>query len=93
MTFEPPPSSPEDSQSRDSLARDRTLLANERTLLAYVRTSIMLFASGITLVKLFVDDAQSLQALGYMLFPLSLITGLVGYRRFAIMRRKIIRRM
>ena len=92
MTFEPSPSNPEDALSRDSLARDRTLLANERTLLAYLRTSIMLFASGITLVKLFVNDAQSLQALGYLLFPLSFMTGLVGYMRFANMRRKI-RRM
>ncbi|MEM7797495.1 MAG: DUF202 domain-containing protein [Cyanobacteria bacterium P01_C01_bin.118] len=93
MTFKNNPASIEEPQSRNSLARDRTLLANERTLLAYLRTAIMLFASGITLIKLFATDAQPLQALGYMLLPLSLTTGLIGYMRFVGMRRKIIRRM
>lgn len=91
MTSKTP--TPENPQSRNSLARDRTLLANERTLLAYLRTAIMLFASGITLVKLFATDQRSLQALGYMLLPLSFTTGLVGYVRFVDMRRKIIRRL
>lgn len=86
-------STPEEPQSRDSLARDRTLLANERTLLAYLRTAIMLLASGITLIKLFATDAQSLQALGYLLLPLSFTTGTIGYMRFVGMRRKIMRRM
>ncbi|NEQ53877.1 MAG: DUF202 domain-containing protein [Leptolyngbya sp. SIO3F4] len=93
MTFETNKSTSENSQSRDSLARDRTLLANERTLLAYLRTAIMLFASGITLVKLFATDARSLQALGYILLPLSFMTGLVGYMRFVDMRKKIMRRI
>lgn len=93
MTSETDLSYPEGAQSRDRLARDRTLLANERTLLAYVRTAIMLFASGITLIKLFAADGQSLQLLGYGLLPLSFAVGLVGYARFAGMRRKIARNM
>ncbi|MEM6255714.1 MAG: DUF202 domain-containing protein [Cyanobacteria bacterium P01_D01_bin.156] len=83
----------EEPQSRDTLARDRTLLANERTLLAYLRTAIMLFASGITLIKLFATDTRMLQSLGYLLLPLSFTTGVVGYMRFVGMRRKITRNM
>jgi len=88
MTSEANPPTPEDSPSY-GLARDRTSLANERTLLAYLRTAIMLFASGITLVKLFATDNQSFQVLGYMLIPLSFTTGAIGYVRFVNMRRKI----
>ena len=73
---------------RDSLARDRTSLANERTFLAYLRTAIMLLASGVTLIKLFGTD-RALLALGYMLVPVSIATGLVGYVRFIRMRRRI----
>ena len=73
---------------RDSLARDRTYLANERTFLAYLRTAIMLLASGITLVKLFATD-RGLLALGYVLVPLSIVTGAVGYLRFIRMRARI----
>jgi uncharacterized membrane protein YidH (DUF202 family) len=38
---------------RDYLALERTRLANERTLLAYTRTALMLFVSGVTLIKVF----------------------------------------
>jgi putative membrane protein len=37
---------------RDSLAIDRTNLANQRTLLSFIRTSIMLLATGVTIMKL-----------------------------------------
>jgi len=73
---------------RDELARDRTVLASERTLLAYVRTSLMLFASGITLLKLFHDDAI-LSAMGYALVPLAVGAGIIGYVRFRKMRLEL----
>ena len=37
---------------RDHLAIDRTKLANQRTLLSFIRTSLMLVASGVTIMKL-----------------------------------------
>lgn len=73
---------------RDGLARDRTSLANERTFLAYLRTAIMLLASGVTLIKLFGTD-RALLAIGYVLVPVSIATGLVGYVRFIRMRGRI----
>ncbi|MBN2294315.1 MAG: DUF202 domain-containing protein [Pirellulales bacterium] len=81
-------STSEECGVRDSLARDRTFLANERTFLAYLRTAIMLLASGITLIKLFGDD-YALLVLGYVLVPVSIATGLLGYVRFIRMRGKI----
>ena len=42
---------------RDHLAIDRTKLANQRTILAYIRTAIMIFASGITIIKLIPADS------------------------------------
>ena len=66
---------------RDYLALDRTMLANERTLLAYLRTAIMLFISGITIIKLF-EQVLAMVVLGYTLLPLSLITAVFGYVRF-----------
>lgn len=66
---------------KNELALERTTLANERTLLAYLRTSIMLLASGITLVKILRVDSQ-LRLLGYLLLPISIFTGVIGYLRF-----------
>lgn len=73
---------------RDHLALDRTLLANERTLLAYMRTAIMLFISGITLIKLF-EENIAMTTLGYTLLPLSLGVALFGYRRYVTTRKHI----
>ena len=77
-----------DAGARDSLARDRTCLANERTLLAYMRTAIMLLVSGITFVKLF-GAAPWLRIGGYLLLPISVVTGLYGYMRYKKMRARI----
>ena len=41
---------------RDHLAFDRTIMANKRTILAFLRTSIMLFATGVTIIKVFTDS-------------------------------------
>ena len=67
--------------TRDFLAKDRTELANERTLLSYARTAIMVFATGVTLVKLFKEDAF-LVLLGHILFPVSLLVFILGVVRF-----------
>lgn len=73
---------------RDQLAIDRTKLANERTFLAYVRSAIMLFISGVTLVKLFADDTLVVQ-LGVALIPASLGIVVFGGLRFHRMRRRL----
>ncbi len=76
------------SDLRDELARDRTEMANERTLLAYVRTAIMLLASGITLLKLLKVDNE-LRILGWVLIPLALAVGVLGYRRYSKVRKDL----
>jgi putative membrane protein len=73
---------------RDFLAKDRTEMANERTLLAYARTAIMVFATGVTLVKLFADDAF-LVLIGHALFPASLLLFILGIVRFIKVRKEL----
>jgi len=82
---------PEQLILRDRLARDRTELANERTLLAYIRTGIMLLGSSITLIKLLADSPFML-ILGYVLFPISLLTiiwGIIRYRKVKAILDKV----
>jgi putative membrane protein len=71
---------------RDHLARDRTVLANERTLLAYVRTAIALWASGVTLLKVFWGDLP-IEALSAVLLAIGVVAVAVGIRRFRTVRR------
>lgn len=66
---------------RDDLAVTRTRLANERTLLAYVRTSIMLAASGATVIKFFGEQSLAIAA-GWSLIVASGGVALLGVRRF-----------
>ena len=66
---------------RDYLAFDRTKLANERTILSYLRTSIMLFATGITLIKVLSDEPH-MRILGIIFIPLSIFLGLFGLFSF-----------
>ncbi len=78
----------QDSSERDRLARERTSMANERTFLSYVRTSIMLFATGATIVKLFplsisyIIPGVILVGTGFF----ALAMGILRYRR---MKKKI----
>ncbi len=74
---------------RDSLAVDRTHMANERTLMAYLRTSLMLLASGVSLIKLY-PNILILKILGVSLLPVSLVIAVVSYIRFLKMKRRII---
>jgi len=70
---------------KDELAKERTVLANERTFLAYVRTTIMLLASGITLIKILrVNDI--LRYFGWLLIPVSAVVAAIGILRYS--RRK-----
>ena len=73
---------------RDFLAKDRTALANERTFLAYARTCIMVFATGITLFKLFSDDIF-LVLLGYVLIPVSFAILILGAVRFFTVKKHL----
>ncbi len=65
----------------NTLAKNRTILANERTLLAYLRTAIMLFVSGVTLIKFFGSDIY-LSSFGFLLLPIALALILFGYLRY-----------
>jgi len=72
----------------DVLAIDRTQLANERTLLAWVRTSLMMLASGVTLIKLF-EGVFYVELFGFSLLPVSAVTAIYGVQRFIQMRGQI----
>lgn len=76
------------SQTRDQLAKDRTILANQRTLLAFIRTAIMLFASGITFIKIFSKD-PALLILGWTFLPVSVVVLLLGLILFIRVNRRI----
>lgn len=78
----------QDSSERDRLARERTSMANERTFLSYVRTSIMLFASGATIVKLFPASISHI-ALGVILVGFSFFALTAGVFRYRRMKRRI----
>lgn len=72
----------------DQLAEDRTRLANLRTFLAFVRTAIMVFATGVTFIKLFSDD-EVFVILGWLLLPVSLFTLVVGLVLYLRMNREL----
>lgn len=74
--------------NNDELALERTKLANQRTLLAYSRTAIMVFATGITFVKLLNTD-EMLRIIGIGLIPLSLLIFIFGFVSFTRMNRKM----
>ena len=73
---------------RDHLAIDRTRLANERTLLAWWRTGLTLTIAGVTLIKLFSDQALMVAG-GYVMVPLGFATLAFGVYRYATVRREI----
>ena len=76
------------NELRNSLAKDRTMLANERTLLAYARTSIMLTFSGIAALKVFPEQGFFV-VMGTVLIAIAVAIGILGYRRFRKVRRRI----
>ncbi len=63
------------------LAIDRTRLANERTLLAWLRTALMLFVTGVTLIKLF-EGVLAMEILGMLLLPTGLLAAGYGLYRY-----------
>lgn len=73
---------------RNEWAQIRTDLANERTLLAYGRTSLMMVASGATILKFFGTDKQLL-IVGIGLIALGVIFAGFGLIRFRTYRRRI----
>ncbi len=68
----------------DYLAIDRTVLANERTLLSYTRTALTMLVIGGTCLKVF--DSHWIEVVGIVFLALSLVTFLVGWRRYQRMR-------
>lgn len=68
---------------RDRLAIQRSRLANERTLLSYARSSVVFLVSGITILKLFMND-KALVILAELLIISAVVTcvlGVIFYRR------------
>jgi len=70
------------------LAKDRNRLANERTMLAYMRTSIMLLATGGTLIKLFAESAPAVIG-GALLVGTGMFVATVALWRFVRLRMKL----
>src|SRR5262249_12107356 len=68
----------------DYLAIDRTVLANERTLLSYTRTALTMLVIGGTCIKVF--DSHWIEVVGIIFLALSLMTFIVGWRRYHRMR-------
>lgn len=75
-------------QTRDKLAKDRTILANQRTFLAFTRTAIMLLATGVTFIKLFPGD-NFLLVLGWILLPVGLSVLVLGQILYLRMHYRI----
>lgn len=71
-----------------NLALIRTDLANERTLLAYGRTSLMLVATGVSLVK-FLNLSFDLVLIGWGLIAIGAVVGLIGMIRFTSLKRRL----
>ncbi|MBD3290366.1 DUF202 domain-containing protein [candidate division KSB1 bacterium] len=69
-----------DTYLRDHLAADRTVLANERTILAYIRTALTLMVAGVTFIKFL--DLIVFEIIGWIFIPASIITLVVGLRRY-----------
>lgn len=76
------------SDPKNRLAQIRTDLANERTLLAYGRTSLMMAASGATVIKFF-GDSRELYFTGIALIVLGGMIGTIGIARFRSNRAEI----
>ena len=77
-----------EAAERDRLAVERTLLANERTLLAYVRTALTLAGGGAALLQFF-PNQPSLLVIAWALLVSGVATGIIGPRRFFVVRREI----
>ena len=73
---------------RDNLALVRTDLANERTLLAYGRTSLMVVATGFSLIKFF-GESPALRSLGWGLAIVGVSIGIVGFVRFTRLNKRL----
>ena len=67
-------------------AAERTCLANERTLLAYVRTALALAAGGAGLLQFF-PSHPPLLAIAWLLLVSGVATGIIGARRFVVVRK------
>jgi putative membrane protein len=68
---------------RDHLAVDRTKLANQRTLLSYIRTTLMLAATGITVIKI-IPPGDILFYAGLVIAaisPLFIVVGIYSYKK------------
>jgi putative membrane protein len=77
---------------RDFLAVERTRMANERTLMTYVRTSLIIFASGISLIEIY-SHITILKYFGILLMPIAFGMIIFALTRFFAMKKKITRKL
>ena len=73
------------SDTRDTLALERTRLANERTFLAYVRTALSLLAGGAVLLQFF-STRPSYMVAAWLLIASGGVVLLIGLFRFLRVR-------
>lgn len=69
------------SDTRDTLALERTRMANERTFLAYIRTGLSLLAAAAVLFQFF-SKINSYVATVWVLVVLGVLVLVIGLLRF-----------
>jgi putative membrane protein len=73
----------------ESLALERTKLAIERTFLAYFRTAVVFLSSGFAIFQ--IESLSQIKELGLVLMIIGPIVLIVGFVRFIVIRKKILK--
>ena len=73
----------------ERLALERTKLAIERTFLAYFRTAVVFLSSGFAIFQ--IESLNQIKELGLILMIIGPLVLIVGFIRFIIIRKKILR--
>ncbi len=74
----------------ESLALERTKLAIERTVRAYFRTAVVFLSSGFAIFQ--IESLSQIKELGLVLMIIGPIVLIVGFVRFIVIRRRILKR-
>ena len=73
----------------ESLALERTKLAIERTFLAYFRIAVVFLSSGFAIYQ--IESLSQIKELGLVLMIIGPIVLIVGFARFIVIRKKILK--
>lgn len=76
------------SDTRDTLALERTRMANERTFLAYIRTGLSLLAAAAVLFQFF-SKINSYVATVWVLVVLGVLVLVIGLLRFYTVKAEL----